>query len=265
MGADCAWAPGLRTYYTYPTPTRAHAQPDDAGVNDVGYSARCVRASSFVTKSIHPAHSSINSPQQSQKQTHRPESPLKGKTPVLDALAAESVRLKEYYAHPVWCVFSYLSLFIRTHVLIDRAPSHSQNVKNNHLLTLPSIPHTHTHTHHDNQQQQHPHPRGAADGALRRQRRAALPPARARRGRAGPHRPHHGGAAAGRGLPHAPGGEVARGQRAAEHAPDEARVRLLLRPGGRGVRPLHQGGRRAGGPVAVRSSSWCLCLFLVVM
>lgn len=32
----------------------------------------------------------------------RPESALRGKTPVLDALAAESVRLKEYYAHPVW-------------------------------------------------------------------------------------------------------------------------------------------------------------------
>lgn len=44
---------------------------DDAGVDDVGFSAV-------------------------------PPSPIRGKTPHLDRLAAEAVRLKEYYTHPVW-------------------------------------------------------------------------------------------------------------------------------------------------------------------
>lgn len=83
-------------------------QTDDAGVNDLGYSARCVPYP--IPRSSHacPRPNPNAPPTHPYIRIHpsktRPESPLKGKTPVLDGLAAESVRLKEYYAHPVWCV-----------------------------------------------------------------------------------------------------------------------------------------------------------------
>lgn len=68
---------------------------DDAGTQDVGFSSRYVRAPP------HPCHRPPIYHPRHDTHIHSPDSPLVGKTPVTDALAAESVRLTEYYSHPV--------------------------------------------------------------------------------------------------------------------------------------------------------------------